>query len=1656
MPSKGGEYEVKITSSGDWNVKEEIDWLEAKNVDNTTLKVSCQQNEGEERSGKVTATIEGKSAEITVQQKADTAPSFGEKTIADQTYAVSQLIPARFLPGATGGNGPLTYSLTKQDGSALPTWLMFTADTRLLEGTTPAAAVGAEAYIYKVSDSDGDEAMLTFMIAVEADMQPQPLGTLSTDTYTISSSEARNSSLVLDVSFETEAAEWWVTGANGATIPTFTSASPASDSKTDVSSRTFTYSIGANSTGTAIPVSLELHISGETGGASLTVLPFTVTQGAQQITALLPTTFSVAEASAGSHTLTFTSLTLTGSATHWWLTGDASLPPSVSLSPDKDDKKVPGTTTFTVTLPRNETDQPRTYTLLFQVGSSVTPSDPALDVRSFTVTQPARLASVASDALGSYTASGGDLTVDLSDAGTGLSLTFEDTSGDYWWISNPDETTSFSSGLTNVSPSSTRAQTDVSTLSFTLSPCTGNSDCSYDLMLNIATGMSAEATDQIPFTLTQSKALGSLSTMNYSLAISLASGATLTFTGLTFASEASEWWITGADGAAITAPLSSVSPDAESKAALDQSNLPDGFTYSIGANAGVTREIELEIQIAAVAGEAPLTTLPFIVTQDGTTLGVLATIKDTISADVATDATYIFKGLRLNSGTYWWITGENGGDISGLTNVTPNSENKRAHDGNKSFTYTRIKNPGTSDIDINLEIQIAPSAGADATITLDFTMTQSKPLISAVGTNNDIASADPGTYTVTFDSRMFAAGTTHWWITGNSADRSLPAGVSVNADAESKALASVATFDITVPDNPTIAPKTFTLLLHAGTSGLAEAPSLHAEMFDVAQAGKLVTLGDDTYEIDAGAQATAEVDFASQLSLRSDMTHWWITAAGGSAANTITGITRVSHHPGNRQDKGTNSFTINVSQNPTVADRDFMLELHVGKSSGASQGSVTFTVTQEGTAVTLSTANYNILAGASATESVDFGSNVEFKTGINYWWVTAANGSAASTIEGITGVSHDGSTVSKSLATSTTSFTMNVSQNSGGTDRVFMLALHVGESAGTSQGSVPFTVTQSAGGEVALSTTNYTIPSAANSSAEVNFGNAVKFKSGIDYWWVTAANGDAASTIEGITSVSHDGTGSNRQATGTKSFTINVSQNPTAADRVFMLTLHAGGRTGDPEGSVDFTVTQNGQAVTLGTTNYDIPAAANTRIWVHFGSDLKFQTLITAFWVTGRNGLAASTIDGITSVGNHSGNRQPIYVPRFTMNVSQNSTAADRVFMLTLHAGGNTGDPEGSVDFTVTQAGVVVTLSTANYDIPGTANSSAEVNFGSAVEFPGGITSWWVTARNGSAASTIDGITSVSHNFGTRQVTGTTSFTINVTENSMLADRVFMLTLHAGKGTGPSQTSVPFTVTQAGAEPKLISVSTLEQLNAIRYDLDGNGQVSAADATAYTTAFAGLVSSNLYIGYKLTKNLDFTNDNSYSNTSNKSGWTGGSGWNPIGTFTGTFDGEGHTISNLLIDRSGYVGLFGRVDGATIRNVGLVNPNVTGGNDAEVGSLVGRQKNGTIRNCYVSGGSSTGGKRTNVSGLVGGQEGGTISTCYVKGGSSTGGANSDVGGLVGWHQRGTIRACYVFNRSLSGETNAGILVGTLDAGSLIASYAGHAGGKELYQINRTGI
>jgi hypothetical protein len=94
---------------------------------------------------------------------------------------------------------------------------------------------------------------------------------------------------------------------------------------------------------------------------------------------------------------------------------------------------------------------------------------------------------------------------------------------------------------------------------------------------------------------------------------------------------------------------------------------------------------------------------------------------------------------------------------------------------------------------------------------------------------------------------------------------------------------------------------------------------------------------------------------------------------------------------------------------------------------------------------------------------------------------------------------------------------------------------------------------------------------------------------------------------------------------------------------------------------------------------------------------------------------------------------------------------------------------------------------------------------------------------------------------------------------------------------------------------------------------------------------------------------------------------GGKGWQSIGTFTGSFDGQGYEIRDLFINRPDEpdVGLFGLVDdGGIIKNVILVTATVTG--EESMGDLVGYNV-GTVSNCYSTGSVTGDGY---VGGLVG--------------------------------------------------------------------------------------
>ena len=168
----------------------------------------------------------------------------------------------------------------------------------------------------------------------------------------------------------------------------------------------------------------------------------------------------------------------------------------------------------------------------------------------------------------------------------------------------------------------------------------------------------------------------------------------------------------------------------------------------------------------------------------------------------------------------------------------------------------------------------------------------------------------------------------------------------------------------------------------------------------------------------------------------------------------------------------------------------------------------------------------------------------------------------------------------------------------------------------------------------------------------------------------------------------------------------------------------------------------------------------------------------------------------------------------------------------------------------------------------------------------------------------------------------------------------------------------------------MIGVFNLEQLNAIRYDLDGDGRSDdRRNPEAYDAAYPDASSCKRCIGYELARPLDFDDPGSYASGTVNPGWTTGDGWLPIGIsgspFQATFQGNGYTISNLYIHRSGVdTGLFGYTYGV-IRNVDLVDADVTGAEN--VGGLAGLNAGGTIMAGYVTG-RVTG--QVRVGGLIG--------------------------------------------------------------------------------------
>jgi len=160
----------------------------------------------------------------------------------------------------------------------------------------------------------------------------------------------------------------------------------------------------------------------------------------------------------------------------------------------------------------------------------------------------------------------------------------------------------------------------------------------------------------------------------------------------------------------------------------------------------------------------------------------------------------------------------------------------------------------------------------------------------------------------------------------------------------------------------------------------------------------------------------------------------------------------------------------------------------------------------------------------------------------------------------------------------------------------------------------------------------------------------------------------------------------------------------------------------------------------------------------------------------------------------------------------------------------------------------------------------------------------------------------------------------------------------------------------------------------------------------------------------------------------------GAGFDPIGNnsnkFTGYYDGDEYSVSNLYINRptEDYVGLFGyssRLNGISIKDLFLVGVNITG--KSFVGGLAGKVIKTTINDCYTTGsvvctwGSS--------GGMIGVSNEGIFNRCHSL--CTVAGVSSYTGGFIG-----QCASSVIINNSYS--------IGNVSGGGAVGGFAGNLG------------
>ena len=234
-------------------------------------------------------------------------------------------------------------------------------------------------------------------------------------------------------------------------------------------------------------------------------------------------------------------------------------------------------------------------------------------------------------------------------------------------------------------------------------------------------------------------------------------------------------------------------------------------------------------------------------------------------------------------------------------------------------------------------------------------------------------------------------------------------------------------------------------------------------------------------------------------------------------------------------------------------------------------------------------------------------------------------------------------------------------------------------------------------------------------------------------------------------------------------------------------------------------------------------------------------------------------------------------------------------------------------------------------------------------------------------------------------------FNGEVINNGTITGGVFNNTV-SGSGTIKGGTfNTP--MTGSGTESDPYQIGTADQLKLFRDIVNGEGG-QTQNRGAYAV---------------LTADIDLNNEP----------------WTPIGpdrdsAYTGTFDGQGHTVKNLSVTvnvQPGRAGLFGCVKDGTIRKLTVAGSVSCTANQGWCGGIAGYAMDETIENCASLCTVSCTGIDARVGGIVGLVDYNSrtliIRDCYnigkITGRSDNG--SGDAGGICGFYMNGKISNCY---------------------------------------------